>query len=43
MPLVRALYREDVQQLAGHVDPDPLLLRIQQMRDPSQMLNLEMK
>jgi hypothetical protein len=43
MPLARALHREDAQQLAGHVDPDPLLLRIQQMGDPSQMLNPEMK
>jgi hypothetical protein len=43
MPLGPALDREDAQQLAGHVDPDPLLLRIQQMGDPSQMLNPEMK
>jgi hypothetical protein len=43
MPLARALHGDDAQQLAGHVDPDPLLLRIQQMGDPSQILNLEMK
>jgi hypothetical protein len=45
MPLARALHREDAQQLqlTGHVDLDPLLLRIQQMGDPSQMLNPEMK
>jgi hypothetical protein len=43
MPLARALDGEDAQQLAGPVDPDPLLLRIQQMGDPSQVLNPEMK
>jgi hypothetical protein len=45
MPLARALDREDAQQLhlTGHVDPDPLLLRIPQLGDPSQMLNPEMK
>jgi hypothetical protein len=47
MTLARALDREDPQelqrQLTGHVDPDPLLVRIQQMGDPSQMLNPEMK
>jgi hypothetical protein len=45
MPLARALDREDAQQLQlpGHVDPDPLLLRIEQMGDPSQMLNPKMK
>jgi hypothetical protein len=45
MPLVRARDREDAQQLqlTGHVDADSLLLRIQQMGDPSEMLNAEMK
>jgi hypothetical protein len=45
MPLARALDREETQQrqLTGHVHPDPLLLGIQQMEDPSQMLNPEMK
>jgi hypothetical protein len=42
MLLARALDREDAQQLAGHVDAHPLLLTIQQMGDPSQMLNPEM-
>jgi hypothetical protein len=44
MPLARALDREDAQQpsLTGDIDQDPLLLRIQQMGDRSQMLNLEM-
>jgi hypothetical protein len=39
------LNREDAQQLqfTGHVDPDPLLLSIQQMGDLSQMLNPEIK
>jgi hypothetical protein len=41
----RALDREHAQQLqlTGHVDQNPLLLRIQQMGNPSQMLNPEMK
>jgi hypothetical protein len=43
MPLACALHREDAQQLAGHLDPDPFLLKIQQMGDPSQMLDPEMK
>jgi hypothetical protein len=43
MLLARALHREDAQQPTGHVDPDPLSLRIQQMGDPSQLLNPEMK
>jgi hypothetical protein len=42
MPLARSLDREDAQQLTCPVVPDPLLLRIQQIGDPSQMLNLEM-
>jgi hypothetical protein len=43
MPLARALEREDGQQLTGHLDPDPLVFRIQQMGDPSQILNPEMR
>jgi hypothetical protein len=43
MPLAPAPDREDAQQLAGHVDRVLLLLRIQQMGDPSLMLNPEMK
>jgi hypothetical protein len=43
MPLVRALDREDAQQLTGHVDRDPVLLTIQQLGDPLQMLNPQMK
>jgi hypothetical protein len=43
MPLARHLYREDVQELTGHVDPDPLLLGGQQMWEPSQMPNWKAK
>jgi hypothetical protein len=43
MPLARALHQQDAQQLVGRVEPDPLLPRIQQMGDPSQMLNPKMK
>jgi hypothetical protein len=43
MPLARALHQEDGQQLTGRAHPDPLSLRIQQMGDPSEMLNPEVK
>jgi hypothetical protein len=43
MSLAPALDREDAQQVIGYVDPDPLLLRIQQIGDPPRMLNAEMK
>jgi hypothetical protein len=43
MPLARHLYREDAQELTGHVDPDPLLLGGQQMGETSQMPNCKAK
>jgi hypothetical protein len=43
MPLACHLYREDAQELTGHVEPDPLLLGGHKMADSSQIPNCKAK